>query len=150
MSSCMWLAGICRKTESFPDSPTCFASHFCPQSTRCWLVALLGSYGVYSDISCLSCLHLNSQLLVCSLLRAGLQGELEHPLPGPDCLVATRAPWSLFLSLFSLVFKENLQSFLSSCSDNQGFRYMPGVSQAPQMSRPVWVELFLPAFSLLR
>lgn len=89
---------------------------------------VLGSYGVYPDIPCLSCLHLNSQLLVCSLLRAGLQGELEHPLPSPDCFVATGAPWSLFLSLFFLVFKENLQSFLSSCSNNQGFQYMPGAS----------------------
>lgn len=58
-----------------------------------------------------------------SLLGAGLQGELEHPLPGPDCLVATRVPL-VFLSLFSLVFKENLQSFF----EHQGFRYMPGAS----------------------
>lgn len=91
MSSCMWLAGICRKPGNL-SSTLEHALHpiSALRAPGAGLLHLLDSYGVYPDIPCLSCLHLNSQLLVQQSTRSRATG-LPDPLPGPDCLV-TRVP----------------------------------------------------------
>lgn len=102
MSSCMWLAGICRKPGNL-SSTLEHALHpiSALRAPGAGLSHLLDSYGMC--ISRLWCVYIQI-FPVCpvsistlsfwssSLLGAGLQGELEHLLPGPECLVATRVP----------------------------------------------------------
>lgn len=90
---CMWLAGICRK----PGNLSLTLQHALHpisalRAPSAGLSHLLGSYGVCPDISCLSCLHLSSQLLVQQSTQSRATGRIRTSLPDPDCLAATRVP----------------------------------------------------------
>lgn len=129
MSSCMWLAGICRKPGNL-SSTLQHALH--PISALrvpgAGLSHLLGSYGVCPDIPCLSCLHLSPQLLVQQSTQSRATGRIRTSIAWSRLSCSNESPLVFISFSFSLVFRENLQSFVSSGSNNQGFRYMPGAS----------------------